>query len=104
MSVFIERGLSRTRARNAILVLVSQLERHAAIVADTGIIDRIPQRDLDGITAIMDDTLVREGAAAAMTRGLPALEQLLRTRGFNSPPASGDEISEEFLETEGPKQ
>jgi uncharacterized membrane protein len=103
LSFFFERDLSRTRSRNALLVLVSQLERRAAVVADTGIIKRIPQRDLDGISAIMDDVLARRSASVALTKGLTALEELLRTRGFSEPPAAGDEIAEEFLETEGPK-
>ena len=103
LSLFFERGLSRTRSRNALLILVSRFERRAAVVADTGIIERIPQADLEGISAAMDAILTRASVSAALTRGLFALEELLRTKGFIIRSGAGDEIAEEFLETEGPK-
>ena len=103
LKTFHDRGLGRTRARNAILVLASQFERRGALVADTGILELIPQKDLDGISTLLDAALKQKSAAAALAVGLSALDELLRSRGFNAPPASGDEIKEEFLETEGPK-
>jgi len=103
LSYFYERGLSRTHSRNALLVLVSQFERCAAVVADTGITAQITQTDLDKISANMNVILARGSASAALMSGLAALDELLRSHGFNAPPRSGDEIAEEFLETEGPK-
>ena len=104
LSFFFERGLGRTRSRNAILVLVSQFERRAALVADSGIAARIAQSELDGVSSIIDAALARGCASAALSEGLTALEELLRIKGFNAPHAAGDEIPEEFLETEGPRQ
>jgi len=102
-SLFLERGLSRTRSRKAVLILASQFERRAAVVADTGITDRIPNTDLEKIAAAMDASLSRGSAPAAMAGGLSALEELLLKHGFAAAAGAGDEIAEEFLETEGPK-
>ncbi len=102
-SLFLERGLSRTRSRNAILVLVSRFERRSAVVSDTGITDRISQTDLDKICANLDVTLARGRASAALAKALPALEDLLVQRGFIPAAGTSDEVPGEFLETEGPK-
>jgi len=101
-SLFLERGISRTQSRRAVLVLVSQFENRAWIVADTGIIDRIPPAEIDGIATIIDAALARGNASTAMAEGLSALEHLLLRRGFIASDAA-DEIPAEFLETEGPK-
>jgi uncharacterized membrane protein len=103
LSFFFDRGLTRTRSRIGLLVLASQYERRAAVVGDTRITERIPQTDLDRIPAIMDAILARGSTYDAMIKGLTALDELLKSRGFNTPPTAGDEIPEEFLETEGPK-
>ncbi len=103
LKIFHDRGLGKTRSRNGILVLASQFERRAALVADTGIVERIPREDLDGISTILDTALKQKSTSAALVEGLSALEELLRSRGFDRPSAAGDEIKEEFLEMEGPK-
>jgi putative membrane protein len=102
-SLFLELGLCRTRSRNAILVLASRFERRAAVVADTGITDRVSESDLGNIRAAMDVPLACSGVSAALGGALSALEQLLLQRGFAAAPAAGDEIPAELLETEGPK-
>jgi uncharacterized membrane protein len=101
-SLFLERGLSRTASRKAILVLVSQFERCASIVPDTRIMDRIPASEFDSITAGINAALAWGSASKALAEGLTALEQLLLRHGFAAA-GSPDEISQEFLETEGPK-
>ena len=100
-SVFLERGLSRERSRNAILMLASQFERRTAVVADTGITDRIPDAELENISSAMDATLATGSTYAAMAGGLSDLEKLLLRCGF-TPAGGGDAIAEEFLEMEGP--
>jgi putative membrane protein len=102
-SLFLERGLTRTQSRTAVLILASQFEHRSAIVADTGIIDRIPQTELEKIAAAMDASLARGSAPVALAGGLSTLEELLLQRGFAPAPGAGDEIAQEFLETEGPK-
>ncbi len=102
-SLFLERGLSRTRERNAILVLASRFERRSAVVADTGIADRVFQADLDKICADLDRSMARGTASTALAQILPALENLLVQRGFSPASSKDDEVPGEFLETEGPK-
>jgi putative membrane protein len=101
-SLFLERGLNRTKSRRAVLLLVSQFERRASIVADTGVTGRISPAELDDIAAATGATLARESASAALTAGLSVLEKLLARHGFDAADAK-DEVPEEFLETEGPK-
>jgi putative membrane protein len=100
-SLFLERNLGRTRSRTAVLVLVSQFERRAAVVADQGVLDRVPTTEIDLISAAMDTTLARTTASIALADGLAALEETLRRHGFAAA-ERGDEIEDEFLETEGP--
>ena len=96
-SLFLERGLHRTPSRKAILVLFSQFERRAAITADSAAA-AVPAAELDGLAALM----ARKTAAEAFAAGLPALEQLLLRHGFAAAGAP-DEVTEEFLESEGPQ-
>jgi uncharacterized membrane protein len=102
-SLFLERGLSRTPSRKAALLVVSQFERRTAVVSDTGILDCIPQAELERISAVMDAVLARGSTAATMAEGLAALERSLLQHGMVPAADSGDEIPEEFLETEGPQ-
>jgi hypothetical protein len=51
----------------------------------------------------MDAVLARGSTAATMAEGLAALERSLLQHGMVPAADSGDEIPEEFLETEGPQ-
>lgn len=48
---FWSRGLSRTRSRTGVLLYLSLAERHAEIVTDLGVLQRIPAESWDGILA-----------------------------------------------------
>jgi putative membrane protein len=100
-TLFLERNLSRTPMRRAVLILVSLFERRTSIVADTGIVDRVTQAEIENIAASMEAALGGGRASAALTSGLPALEALLLRYGFASP-GDKDDIEEELVETEGP--
>ncbi len=100
-SLFLERRLSRTKSRRAVLVLVSRLERRSAIVADEGLSDTVPAGELERITASMDAVLAKGSAPDALLEGLAALEELFLRCGLAAAELT-DELSEEFLETEGP--
>jgi uncharacterized membrane protein len=102
-SLFLERGLGRTRSRNAVLILASRFERCAAVVADTGVTDRVSQADLDQVAAAMEEGLKGGCVPAALAAGLSSLEALFLDRGFAASPGGGDEIAEELLEAEEPK-
>jgi putative membrane protein len=101
-SLFLERGLSRTQSRNALLILASRFERRAAVVADIGVIDRVPRAELEKLSRAMDSALARGSAPAALADALSALEELLLRHGFAAS-SGGDEIADEILETEGPR-
>jgi putative membrane protein len=100
-SVFLERELSRTQSRSAILVLVSQFERRASIVADRGITQRIAAAALDEITSRMDATLGRSKASEVLRAGLLEVERLL-VGSMMAAGGGGNEIPEELMEMEGP--
>lgn len=101
-ALFLERGLSSTKTRRAVLVLLSQFERRSAIVADTGVLDKIAAADFDRVTATMDSVLSEAAPASALAQGLALLEKLLIERGFSATGA-GDEIPGELLQMEAPK-
>lgn len=101
-SLFLERGLSRTGSRIAVLMLVSQFEKRGVITADAGILDRIPVGKLEEIGEQMSVELTRGGAFRGLATGLEGLEKILLGHGFAA--AGGrNEIPGEFLEMEGPK-
>jgi putative membrane protein len=64
---FWSRGLSRTRARTGVLLYLSLAERHAEIVADLGVLGRIPQEAWDGILADLVPALGRGEVEAGLT-------------------------------------
>jgi len=100
-SLFLERILGRERSRKAILLLASQLERRAAVLADTGITGRIPETEFEKIASAMDAVLAGGSAPDALAGGLLDVEKLLLRHGF-ARASAGDDIPEEFLEREGP--
>jgi len=63
MEQFMLRGIGRTEDRTGVLVFVSLAERYARIVADEGIVQRVPQADWQGaIDALVEH--MREGRIA----------------------------------------
>jgi putative membrane protein len=64
---FWSRGLSLTRSRTGVLLYLSVAERHAEIVADLGVLGRIPQDAWDGILADLVRALGRGEAEAGLT-------------------------------------
>ncbi|MGU3667601.1 TPM domain-containing protein [Methylobacterium sp. A49B] len=64
---FWSRGLSRTRARTGVLLYLSLAERHAEIVADLGVLGRIPQEVWDGVLNDLVPALGRGEVEAGLT-------------------------------------
>lgn len=84
---FLSRGLSRTRARTGLLLFVSFAEHHAEIVADTGILARIPAQEWNGILADLLTALGRDETES----GLVAAVQRMGVRlASEFPSAAGD--------------
>jgi putative membrane protein len=99
---FLERGLTQTRERRALLVLVAGFERRAAIVADTGVLAQVQLSELARVAEDMSQALARGQSLGALAEGLSAVETLLAERGFTGKGGAPDEIPEEFVETEKP--
>jgi len=68
VQLFLAHGLHTTEARTGVLIFVSLAERHAEIVADTGIASRVDQATWDAAMA----TLVGEIRAGRLADGLLA--------------------------------
>ena len=75
-SLFLRRELFKTRARNAVLILVARFERKVEILADVGLHDAIGTAEWRKVVSRMTP-LLREGrCAAALEAGLAALEDI----------------------------
>ncbi len=76
---FIRRGLTRTREKTGVLIYIALAERHAEILADTGIADRVDADVWRGIiadlTAAIRDGRIADGLAAAIRRAGAILEE-----------------------------
>ena len=67
---FTMRGIARKKERTGILIFVSLAERYARIIADEGIVGRVPQSEwqnaVDALVAHMRDGRIAEGFIAAI--------------------------------------
>ena len=79
---FLERGLSATATRTAILVLVSLFERRVVIVADRGHDASVSAAEWDGVIARMTDLLRSRNVGDAILAGLDGIAALLRGKGI----------------------
>lgn len=70
MEQFTIRGIARKKDRTGILIFVSLAERYARIIADEGIVGRVPQSEwqnaVDALVAHMRDGRIAEGFIAAI--------------------------------------
>jgi uncharacterized membrane protein len=99
-SFFLGQNLSRTRQRNAILILVGVFERTVVILPDAGLRDRVSDAELQDVIARMTPQLAAGRIAPALRDGLDALEALLAARGFAGG-GGADEIAQEVFEEKG---
>jgi putative membrane protein len=79
-SLFLSRELFRTRGRTAVLILASRFERRAAVYADRGLSDHLPESARGEVTARMNPLLAAGRTADALLAGLDAAEPLLAGR------------------------
>jgi putative membrane protein len=88
--LFAERGLYQTRARSGVLILISDLERRVAILADQGVHSRLGdeewRRDVAELTAA-----IRAGRAAS---GLTGVIQQLGEKLASAFPRADDDVDE----------
>jgi len=81
-SLFLQRGITATRARTGLLVLVSLFERRIEIVADRGFDGRITAADWQAVMSRMAPHLRDSRPFEALRDALGALETLLIAKGF----------------------
>lgn len=79
-SLFLSRELFGTRGRDALLILASRFERRAAVYADKGLRECLPEAVWAEVTARMNPLLDARRTADALLAGLDAAEPLLAAR------------------------
>ncbi len=76
-SAFVEKGVSRTRRRTGLLVYVSLLEGQAEVVADVGVLDRVPTKAWAEAVASIDASVARGEDGTRLGERIRALADLL---------------------------
>ncbi len=103
-SLFLRRELFRTRARNAILILVSRFERKVEVLPDVGLHAGIGEPDWRKVISRMTPSLASSKPADALRDGLDALERVLEAKHLPPPQADADnELSDRPLDLRGPR-
>jgi putative membrane protein len=89
-AAFVEKGVGRTRERTGLVVYLSLLERAAAIVADSGIVDRVPPEAWAAATAAIDAELSARLDGPAVAARIAALGDVLAP----ALPRAADDVNE----------
>jgi putative membrane protein len=74
---FLERGIGQTRGRTGILVFVSQRERRARVLVDTGVKEAVPAQALARAIAHIEDTAHRSEDGLLLAQAIAGLSALL---------------------------
>jgi putative membrane protein len=100
-ALFLKHGLSSTRARTGLLVLVSLFERRVEIVADSGYDGRVTPDEWAAVIARMTPALRDRRPHAALDAALNAIESLLVQKGFAATGAVDNELPDRTIEDRG---
>jgi putative membrane protein len=77
--VFFDRGISRTKARNGVLIFASLLERRVVVLADEGVRSKVPAEAwrpaVHAMTAAAAEGRVADGLVAAVEKAAEALRK-----------------------------
>ena len=101
-AMFLESGLTRTRRRDGILVLVSLFEREVVVLADIGLQDRLAPAALAPVIAAITARLKRGQLRDALEDGLARLEETLVARGFRPQAGDTSELSDAVIQRREP--
>jgi len=74
---FVAKRVSHTRDRSGLLVYVSSLERAVEVVADRGVLERVPAHDWAAATRALDASVGRHLDGVALAAGIRALGDVL---------------------------
>ena len=99
LRAFHARGLTRTRGRTGVLLYLARAERHAEVVADEGILERIPADAWDGILADLLAALARGDAEGGLTRAVERVGTRLAA-AFPAGPDDPDELPNRVIVTD----
>ena len=102
LGVFVQREVVRTRARNAVLLLIARFEGVAVILPDTGLARFAPAEELEQIAAAMQFALRAQGTVAAFERGFEGLDASLRRHGYRADGAHENVLDDTVLAEQGP--
>jgi len=102
-SLFLEQELFRTRSRNTLLILASSFERRAAVYADRGLRERVPDDAWTAVAARINPLLAAGRTADALLAGLDAAEKLLAAHP--APPGldAANELPDRPIVSEAPR-
>jgi putative membrane protein len=101
-AMFLESGLTRTRRRDGILVLVSLFEREVVVLADIGLQDRLGPAALAPVIAAVTARLKRGELRDALQDGLARLEEALLALGFRPQAGDTSELSDAVIQQRAP--
>ncbi|MGC1819279.1 MAG: TPM domain-containing protein [Casimicrobiaceae bacterium] len=99
-ALFHERKLARTRGRDAVLLLASVFERRVEVIADVGFDGRVEPREWRGVVDAMTPAFAGADPAEALSRGVEAVESLLRAKGIAGSRV-GDELPDRPIDEAG---
>jgi uncharacterized membrane protein len=100
-AMFLARGLSRTPARNGVLILASLFERRVEVLADIGFAGRVGESDWQSVVDATTPLLAQRRPAPALMRGLDALERMLVAKGFRADGRADGALPDRPIEEEG---
>jgi putative membrane protein len=89
-AAFVEKRVGRTRERTGVLVYLSLLERSAEVVADSGVLDRVPSEAWTAAAGGIDAALRRSLDGSALAARIVALAGVLES----AVPHSEDDVNE----------
>lgn len=93
---FRTRGLVRTRGRTGVLLFLALAERHAEIVADVGVLERVDPEAWRGLLADLTDALRRGEAEAGLIHAVEALGARL-AQALPVEPDDADELPNRLI-------
>lgn len=93
-ATFVERGVSRTRARTGVLLYVAQLERRCVLVPDVGVQASVPEAAWRELARRVESLRLPRRFNAAAAEQLAAVVEAARETFEQHIPRSADDINE----------
>lgn len=101
-SLFFRHGLTNTRRRTGLLLLVSLFERKIELIADVAFHDSISAREWDAVVGRMLPKLRAGRPTDALLEGLDAVQALLVAKGFRPRAGDRNELPDRPIVERGP--